>query len=159
MKNYIIGNIYKTPYETVDKFTLFYEEFSTLLDVLSRFKSTIYVSGDYNIDLLKINTKSNYKDLFDNVVSFGFYPKLTLPTRLTDTSSTLIDNIYTNKINANVSAGILINQISDHQVIFLINDTISFKGSYNKYVEIERINETSISRIVAELEQSEICLA
>ena len=32
------------------------------------------------------------------MLSFGFYPKITLPTRICNTSSTIIDNNYANKL-------------------------------------------------------------
>ena len=55
---------------------------------------------------------------FDNVISSGFAPKITLPTRICDTSSTLIDNVYTNTIDKKHTSGILIRPISDHQMYF-----------------------------------------
>ena len=49
----------------------------------------------------------------------AFFPKITLPTRISDNSSTLIDNIFTNNIEEADISGILLNHISDHQMIFL----------------------------------------
>ena len=49
-----------------------------------------------NIDLLKIREKRLYSEYFDNLLSEGFHPKISLPTRLGKTSHTLIDNIITN---------------------------------------------------------------
>ena len=45
----------------------------------------------------------------------GLYPAITLPTRLTDNSATLIDNVFTN-INGNSQflSVILISNMSDH---------------------------------------------
>ena len=43
------------------------------------------------------------------------YPVITLPTRLTDNSATLIDNVFTNINNNSQSlSGILISNMSDH---------------------------------------------
>ena len=53
-------------------------------------------TGDYNINLLKIKTKKHFNDYFDELVTNGFFPKITLPTRIGDRSSSLIDNIFTN---------------------------------------------------------------
>ena len=50
-------------------------------------------------------------------MSSGFHPKITLPTRITDTSNTLIDHILTNVYDDKHVSGILINKISDHQPI------------------------------------------
>ena len=57
---------------------------------------------------MKLSSNNNYNMHFDNVISSGFAPKITLPTRICDTSSTLIDNVYTNTIDKKHNSGILI---------------------------------------------------
>ena len=54
------------------------------------------------------------------VISCSFAPKITLPTRICDTASTLIDNIYTNVLDKSHTSGILIRPISDHQMYFCV---------------------------------------
>ena len=78
-------------------------------------KHTTYICADFNIDLLNLYTKQHYNMFFDMIISSGFHPKITLPTRITDRSSTLIDNMLTNVYDDNHISGILINKISDHQ--------------------------------------------
>ena len=41
-----------------------------------------------------------HEDYFDNILSAGYIPTITLPTRLSE-NSTLIDNIFTNNDNDN----------------------------------------------------------
>ena len=50
--------------------------------------------GDYNVDLLKINSVQFNENYFDSIISSGYVPTITLPTRLSDNSS-LIDNVFT----------------------------------------------------------------
>ncbi len=52
------------------------------------------IAGDFNIDLLKINNKHVVSDYFDMFICHNFYPKITLPTRLSNNYCTLIDNIF-----------------------------------------------------------------
>ena len=40
------------------------------------------------------------------ILSHGFFPKITLPTRICESTSTLIDNIFTNNIDVPDSSGI-----------------------------------------------------
>ena len=47
----------------------------------------------YNIDLLKIQTNDEFSIFYNNIVAAGFAPKITLPTRICDTTSTLIFKI------------------------------------------------------------------
>ena len=52
----------------------------------------VIIGGDFNIDLLKINEKPIFNEYFHLLISHGFIPKITLPTRLSEKSGTLIDN-------------------------------------------------------------------
>ena len=54
--------------------------------------------GDFNIDLLKFNTHSTSENFLNVFGSFFFQPHILQPTRITDHSSTLIDNIFFNSI-------------------------------------------------------------
>ena len=104
-------------------------------------KHATYICADFNIDLLKLYTKQHYSMFFDMVISSGFHPKITLPTRITDRSSTLIDNILTNVYDDNHISGILINKISDHQPIFTCNNRVSPLCNGSKYIQIETKDE------------------
>ena len=78
--------------------------------------------GDYNVDLLKINSLQFNENYFDSILSAGYIPTITLPTRFSE-NSTLIDNIFTTNLDNNISACILNIHISDHQpVVLFVND-------------------------------------
>ena len=70
-----------------------------VLNVLRTRSKSVYVCGDYNIDLLKIGSNNDYCSFYENVLSSSFAPKITLPTRICDTASTLIDNVFSNVID------------------------------------------------------------
>ena len=110
---------------------------------------------DYNIDLLKITTNNVFKYFYENITSSGFIPKITLPTRICDTASTLIDNVYTNAIDKSHVCGILIHPISDHQMYFCVLDkTYQKLKNKPKYIEFEKLNETSMSEFKHEIENA-----
>ena len=116
-----------------------------------------YICGDFNITLLKINVKAHYNTFFENTLSSGFFPKITLPTRISETCSTLIDNILTNVIEPNYDkAGILTSQISDHQVIFLSTNSKLSRYSGSKYTNVETKDDTSLNNVINELENLNI---
>ena len=52
---------------------------------------------------------------------------ITLTTRLTDTSNTLIDNVFANSTKFEAVSGILINGIFDHQAILTIITNTNIK--------------------------------
>ena len=80
---------------------------------------------DYNINLLTLHSNEHTSNYFDgiHVLSSGFLPAITLPTRLSNTNS-LIDNIYVSKQRNINFAAIPDNEISDRQVI-AINTNLS----------------------------------
>ena len=129
---------------------------SSLLVKVKNLKHSAYLCGEYNIDLLKVKINRHYCSYFDDVVSNGFFPKITLPTRLSDHSSTLIDNIFTNNIDEAGTSGILLNSISDHQMIFTYVENVSYITEVPKFIEVERSDERSMHNFVKELD--EICI-
>ncbi len=88
-----IGNIYRPPRDLLKNYREFIKEFSSILDKLESNNNVVIITGDFNIDLLKINDKPIISEYFDLLTSHSFYPKITVPTRLTNNHGTLIDNI------------------------------------------------------------------
>ena len=121
-----VGHIYRPPHATVAQLKLFINCFTQRLTMLNSCE-TIFVCGDYNINLLSRNTDENTVCYNDGILSSGFLPTITLPTRTSD-RSTLIDNIFTNKQEQINFADILINEISDHQAMI----HKFFIGTYQK---------------------------
>jgi hypothetical protein len=76
--------------------------------------------GDFNIDLLKYNLHEKTKDYIDNIFSRGFVPLISKPTRVTTSSASLIDHMYTNSIPKTTMTGIIINDVADHFGIYHI---------------------------------------
>ena len=115
-----------------------------------------YICGDYNIDLLKIKTNKHFNDFFDNLITVGFFPKITLPTRFTEQSSTLIDNVFSNNLEERETSGILLNHISDHQFIFTYIEKLSYIEKVPKFVEIEKTDANSLENFIQELNDMNI---
>ena len=73
-----------------------------------------FIMGDCNINLLNCIISSSLSQEFLNTfLSGSFLPLISRPTRLTETSATLIDNIFSN-IHPPPQTGIIISDISDH---------------------------------------------
>ena len=101
-KKYIIGNSYRRPSGSIDELLLFNKEFALLLNKLQANSHKSYICGDFNINLLKINDSEHYNAFFENVTSTGFFPQITMPTRLSDDSNTLttyLQLIYVSHMN------------------------------------------------------------
>ena len=87
-----IGCIYRPPSSTMSIKKFNDEIFDPLLDKIASEDKTWALMGDYNINLLKIDTNED-TNLFYNNLSLHFFTRFVLqPTRLC--SKTLIDNIF-----------------------------------------------------------------
>ena len=80
------------------------------------------------VDQFPLTYKRHVNHFFDTVMVKCFFPKITLPTRIQNTSHTLIDNILSNNIEDGLKSksGILINDISDHKIIFTYEENMSY---------------------------------
>ena len=56
---------------------------------------------------------------YNTMASNGYLPQITMPTRLTDTTMSIIDNIYTNTFTGDIFSGNIIIQIADHLLQFI----------------------------------------
>ena len=146
-QKYIVGNVYRLPLYDVDVVTLFTHEYTNLLNLLRARSNFVYICGDYNIDILKMCSNNAYNIFYENVISCGFSPIITLSTRICDTASALIDNVYTNVLDNSHISGILIRPISDHQMYFCVmNENFKKPVTQSKHIEVEILNEESISK-------------
>ena len=102
--------------------------------------------GDFNINLLEINSNTHYNDYFESIYSEGFFPRITLPTTIQPPSFNLIDNILCNRLDdaANSVSGVLITDISDHKMIFTVYPNNSLKQKIDKFIEIEKRDQLSM---------------
>ena len=95
-------------YKIVNDLNIFSNELSTLLTTIKNLKHSTYVCGDYNMKI-KIN-KHCRKYIHENI-SHSFSQK-TIPTKICDSSSTLIDIIFTKNIKEAKIFDILLNLIA-----------------------------------------------
>ncbi|ELT99661.1 hypothetical protein CAPTEDRAFT_204408 [Capitella teleta] len=135
-KDIIIGSVYRPPHNMSEDRMNFIEEFSQTLQLFHHNNTDLYIAGDYNFDLLKISHNTSTLHYFTSITSSGLDPLITLPTRITDNSHTLIDNIFTNSPQSTSLSGILTTQISDHQLCFTSLPIKTNKQTHNKYITI-----------------------
>ena len=111
--------------------------------------------GDFNIDLLKINVKQQYATFYNCLVSARFFPHISLPTRVTNHSATLLDNIIA-ELSDHESA-VIVKNISDHQMICTYS-TITVKNltSFKKFIEVEKSDHQAMEKFLNELKNSNI---
>ena len=147
-KNIEIANVYRPPNNNNDNINLFIEEISPFLEKMSKSKSVSYILGDFNINLLKIKERQVFNEFLENIMAYGFYPTVTLPTRLSESSATLIDNIFSNSHESNSSvSGIMINNMSDHLPCFHCFELGIQSSQPTKFTYKRNISQNSISNL------------
>ena len=125
---------------------------------LEKSKSDVVIAGDYNIDLLKILEKPVFSEYFDALTAFNFFPKITLPTRFSKRSCTLIDNFLckcSHRISESI-AGILLNKISGHLPYFISMNNVNIKHNMTKrIIKIKQQNESNVAKFKAEMSHAD----
>ena len=74
--------------------------------------------GGLNENLLKYNEDKQTAEYLDMLLTLGFLPIITRPTRITDHTATLIDHIYTKSPEKLIKSGLCLIIISDHLPVF-----------------------------------------
>ena len=140
-----ICNIYRPPkrnnnHTSIDNFL---GEFKPTLQEITKKSKNIILTGDFNIDLLKLNNNSKFQEYYDLLMDHNFIPIITFPTRTTKTHATLIDHIFCKSSTPlNISeTGILVKKISDHMATF---SSFNFHIKAN-YKEIKTIKTRSFT--------------
>ena len=110
--NIIVGNIYRHPSMSIKAFNT--EFLIPLLHKMATEKKQILLLGDFNINLLKCNEDSEIMSFLDIMNSHLILPQIYLPTRVTEHSQTLIDNIFSTPTDSGTISGNLCHSISDH---------------------------------------------
>ena len=102
--------LYRNPsasYEWFDNFVQMIDHIHTV-----KHHSDILVLGDFNIDLLKPHSS------WDSIITLlGLTQLVKSPTRITQTSATLIDHIYTNNPDVITRVSVPDLSISDHCLV------------------------------------------
>ena len=88
--------------------------------------------GDFNVDLLKLNNHMPSNDFMSTFTASSFFPLISLPTRLTDTTATLIDNIWTNNVATQCRSGLVTVRLSDHLPVFTFVEGHSDDAYFNE---------------------------
>ena len=128
-RKFLVGCIYRhhSPLKT------FVDEFLTvILSKISKEKNKICaIMGDFNADLLKIDTNEDTNYFYNILTSQSFRPLILQPTRVTSKSATLIDNIFINDMALHSTGGNITSSISDHFAQFCALDIYHKNNNHN----------------------------
>ena len=119
--NDIVGVIYRHP--KMDTNTFIDGKLNHLLNkLIKENKKNIYITGDFNFDLLKFSSHNDTADFFNKMTSNLLMPLIIIPTKINTKNDTLIDNIFSNQYKPDTISGNITVNISDgHLPSFMIS--------------------------------------
>lgn len=147
---YVIISVYRPNTAPKADIKLFFDQIYTMLDKLVRENTRFILSGDFNIDLLSFTKET--KKFTSLIESFNSKFLIKVPTRVTPTSATCIDNIITN-LDCDISQTCVFpSHISDH-----LAQTFSFSCKpINPIKKIKKrlINDTNIDFFLTAIQKA-----
>ena len=155
-KNIVLANVYRPPRDLVENYKIFTEELTQSTMMFDNDKTEMIITGDTNINLLKINEREIFSEFFDSLTSQSLYPKITMPTRFSNRSGTLIDNFFAKLSPATYGAkcGILTKKFSDHQPYFMCLNTPLKEEIRIKFIKIKNNSPINITKFKDGLKSS-----
>lgn len=108
----IVGEVYRIPGTNETQFLDYYE---SIVKRIRQEHKRIIIGTDQNLDYLKIDIHRNTMKFFELNLSNKLLPSIVKPTRVTNSTATLIDNIYIDAdLYDGAKADIILSDISDH---------------------------------------------
>ena len=142
-KNLIIGVCYRSPNQNVNDFN---DKLHTALNLIDKERKDCVI-------LNKVDICNPVSEFLETFVSHSFEPLIRNPTRISDTSSCLIDNIFVNS-NCDILSGTILSDVSDHLPVFsVLNYPFTSKIENTNYVTKRIINEANINLFLGKLNE------
>ena len=143
----MVGIIYRPPNQNVQSFL---DYLSYIFSIVNKGKKCLYLLGDFNLDLLELMSCQNVVNFLDLCMTNSVYPLIHSPTRVTNTSATLLDNIFTNDLEQS-HAGVMIADISDHFPVFSLSNYTVNNEKDPHVIYRRKINDSNCAQFVNEI--------
>lgn len=150
-KNIVIGVFYRSPSHNSEND--FIADINNIFDQISHENKEVILLGDSNIDLLKYRNHKPASDYLDMLTSASYSPTITLPTRVTSNSATLIDHIFKKQSTLSYVSGTLTNDITDHFMNFILLNVASVKTHVPKKITFRPYSDKNIKAMNQALTQ------
>ena len=111
---------------------------SQIFETVSKERKQVFLLGDFNINVLNYNDHQSTNDFLDLLDSNSFIPYILHPTRITNHSKTVIDNIFSNFISPDIISGNITAAIFDHLPQFSLVPNIRSNSPTQKSNYYER---------------------
>ena len=104
-KNFLCCCLYRHPSGDI---TNFVDHMGLMLQKVQKENKSLFIMGDFSINLLNYEAHSETNDFINLMVSHCLLPYILHPTRVTDHSATIIDNIFSTNCEYDTVSGNLL---------------------------------------------------
>ena len=147
-KPFLVTTVYRPP----SALSEFFDHFEKLIKAVDNENKEMYILGDLNCNMLKTNNDSNIptkkiKSLYE---LYQLAQLIDEATRITPTTTSLIDHIVTNMPEKISDSGVIHTGISDHSLVFAIRK-ISIVTKQENTLEIRNMKNFDEGKFIEEL--------
>ena len=147
---FIVTTVYRPPNASSD----FFDHFEKLIKQIDDEDKEMYLMGDLNCDMLKKEKLSNNmptKKLNSVYELYQLSQLIDEATRITMTTSSLIDHITTNTPEKISHSGVIHTGISDHSLVFAIRKIRVMQRNEKNCIEIRNMKNFDEKKFIDEL--------
>ena len=149
----IIGIVYRMPDSSIEVFN---DRMTDIMNKVNKENKLFYMLGDLNIDLLKYEEHRLTSSFVDISYSNNIFPLITKPTRVTQTTATLIDHVLTNNFDiwGKHRQGILCTDMTNHYAVFHVaGNTMSKSKDYLSPTVKRDMSHRNVQKFIDESRQ------
>ena len=143
----LVGEFYRPPNSHVD----FFEELDGNLDSALSEDMSCIILGDFNCDCMPHQLDLNAEKLMFYTNMYGLSQLIDTATRVTNTSSTLIDLIFVSDKELYNEWGIFETSISDHYLVYTVRDFSAKIHNKSEYAEFRSFKNLDEEKFYSEL--------
>ena len=115
----------------------------------------IIILGDLNCDISSTKPVSHTKKLLSLIDNYQFVQLINEPTRITESTSTIIDLILTNQDQRIPRTGVIQIGISDHNLIYTVRKITLYKSGAHKYCTSRRFKHFNVNIFLRDLKSTD----
>ena len=141
--------MYRPPNQNLQDFI---DGLDSFLVRISKGNKACYLMADWNLDLMKHHKHDKTSEFLDIMFSRAFFPLISRPTRITSSTASLIDNIFTNDVTNCAVSGLLFTDISDHLPIFSISNECQTSSRKTQWLTFRDKNANNVCKFKDELQ-------
>ena len=146
-KHFIIGSLYQAPNTNPSRLIDHISEINSKRKSESGMKELI-LGMDHNMDLLKSELHTQTRKFLETLHDENLLPAIMRPSRITQTSATLIDNVFLSEIlYRQFDSALLIRDISDHLPLLVLIKQTKLKDKTPIEFKSRKLNNAKITRI------------